>query len=238
MSYFFEFNTIKEGWPELIKVLMLKGELIFDETRESKEERYTKNLHNVMTTFREPNFEQIPKGFPYNKTYLREYSEQFLNPINEKGFEYTYGSRLRSWPFLGQDKNSVIDQIDYIIKDLKNNKQSRRAVATTLFPLMDDFVIDIPCLNIIDFKVNREFLDLTAYFRSNDIMALPSNLKGLSDLLNFVAKETSLRSGTVTIIDGSLHTYERDWKYLSKLINFAYGQLTYQKSLYEKEAKP
>jgi len=214
-SYIFG-GTVFKAWPTLITKLVKNGEMIRDVTRESLEEQFTLNLDNVVVDISTPDSRQIPAGYPYNKKYLEEYGKQFLNPINDKGFEYTYGDRLFSYP--GQYYDFTIDQITKIIELINNNNNTRRAVGITLDPLYDLNCVDIPCLQICDFKVNKELLTLVAYFRSQDIMAYPANVYGLNELLKFVGKETNLDCGKITTVSSSLHCYERDWKDILKVI--------------------
>ncbi len=219
-SYIFG-GTVYNAWPKLIKKLMKNGEMIRDDTRESLEEQFTLNLDNVVVDISTPDSRQIPDGYPYNRNYLEEYGKQFLNPINDKGFEYTYGERLRSWPSNEWETYKIFpscDQIQDIIYTLNDNTASRRAIACTLFPPEDEFNDDIPCLQIADFKVNKGLLTITAYSRSHDIMAYPANVYGLNELLKFVGKETNLDCGKITTVSSSLHSYSRDWKDLLKIV--------------------
>lgn len=214
-SYIFG-GTVYNAWPKLIKKLVKNGEMIRDVTRESLEEQFTLNLDNVVVDISTPDSRQIPDGYPYNRKYLEEYGKQFLNPINDKGFEYTYGERLLCWP--SNSSHATINQImEQVIDELSYNKYSRRSLAITIDPLQDYAEVDIPCLQIVDFKVNKELLALTAYFRSQDIMAYPANIYGLNELLKFVGNETNLDCGKITTVSSSLHSYSRDWKDLLKV---------------------
>lgn len=223
-SYIFG-GTVFKTWPKLIKKLVKNGEMIRDETRESIEEQFTLNLDNVVIDISMPDDRQIPNGYPYNKKYLEEYGKQFLNPINDKGFEYTYGERLRSYPctdyYDEQHMLGPIDQIqEFIIDRLNKNVATRRAFAITTHCEFDNILDkdDKPCLQIVDFKFNKGLLTLTAYFRSQDIMAYPANVYGLNELLKFVGKETNLDCGKITTVSSSLHSYERDWKDILKVV--------------------
>lgn len=210
-------GTVFKAWPTLITKLVKNGEMIRDVTRESLEEQFTLNLDNVVVDISTPDSRQIPNGYPYNRNYLEEYGKQFLNPINDKGFEYTYGERLLCWP--SNSSCATINQIaEQVIDELSYNKYSRRSVAITLDPLQDYAEVDIPCLQIVDFKVNKDLLTLTAYFRSQDIMAYPANVYGLNELLKFVGKETNLDCGKITTVSSSLHSYSRDFKDLLKVV--------------------
>jgi thymidylate synthase len=49
-------------------------------------------------------------------------------------------------------------------------------------------------------------------------MAYPTNVYGLNELLKFVGKETNLDCGKITTVSSSLHSYERNFKDLLKII--------------------
>ena len=126
----------------------------------------------------------FPKHTHLNKEALREYREQFEDP-NEQGFVYTYGNRLRHHFMRWYDSESAtyVDQIDYIIKKIQHNPSTRRAVAVTLDPAIDDFIDDIPCLQHIQLSVYDKKLCMYVLFRSNDIRyAFVPNMYGLMSL--------------------------------------------------------
>ena len=74
-------------------------------------------------------------------------------------------------------------------------------------------VSNMPCLSHLSFKmVNRDQVDLTAIYRSHHYRAKAlGNLIGLSQLLQFVAKESSLKAGTLTCISTHAQLEANSW---------------------------
>ena len=209
-----EYYQVRSGFPALIKTLFNSGNIVYDELRDYANERNTIDISPIMIKFIEPNINQIPHKYVHSKNYLKEYARQFLSK-NNMGFEYTYGERLLAYP------NGNIDQIALnVVCRLRANILSRRATATTIVHDLDLGRSDVPCLQVIDFKfdMNSNKLNMIAYFRSQDIMALPANVYGLSALLQAVSKALIVDSGSITLVDGSLHAYERSFEYLASLV--------------------
>ncbi|HNQ53740.1 thymidylate synthase, partial [Methanothrix soehngenii] len=126
-------------------------------------------------------------------------------------FEYTYGERLRAWESheIPDSYNVKTDQVEYIIRKLKANRTTRRAVGCTWNPLTDEKPgFHPPCLMVADFKIRGEALNLIAYFRSHDIeQAWPQNVYGLYKLQEYIAGEVYAELGTLTTISASAHIY-------------------------------
>ncbi len=161
---------------------------------------------NVMIHIEDPYSGRVSEKYPFSEKVLKEkYATQLLNP-DRMDFDYTYGERLNAW---GEEE---INQIEYVIKKLKENPNSRRAVATTWDPRKDTHVDEVPCLNHFVFMVREGYLDITVMIRSNDMYgAWPANVYALGELLNYVAERTGLKSGTVTTISVNAHIYKNDW---------------------------
>ena len=128
------------------------------------------------------------------------------------GVEYTYGSRLRNF--------NGINQIQFIIKDLKVNNFSRRAIAFTWDVIKDNGNPKSPCLNLIQALVQKKQVYLTAYLRSNDIYrAWPQNAFALRKVQKEIADALGLKMGKLNIISNSAHIYERDFLAASEIVN-------------------
>src|SRR4029078_12597498 len=78
-----------------------------------------------------------------------------------------YGPRLR-------DYGPGIDQIEFVVNELRANPNSRRAVLSLLDPGEDStFPIktnDFPCTQSLSFMERDGKLDLTVFIRSNDLI--------------------------------------------------------------------
>lgn len=74
-------------------------------------------------------------------------------------------------------------------------------------------VSNMPCLSHLSFKmINRDQVDLTAIYRSHHYRAKAlGNLIGLSQLLQFVAKESNLKPGALTCISTHAQLESKSW---------------------------
>lgn len=184
-----------------------------------------------VTTHEDPVHPKLDKDWPLDlrktvgltKESLDEYHSIFLSPDLPEGVKYTYGNRLMNYPS-GQ---GTINQIaEVILAQLRNSLDSRRAVATTMVPLIDKpsgkDMKEPPCITqvqAIQAKGNMHFL-VTA--RSNDIFkaAIP-NAFGLRLLQKTIADELNLQLGALQFTAQSAHVYEADWGDAKKLVQCA-----------------
>jgi thymidylate synthase len=195
-------KTPVDGWVRIVRKIMTAGMTLVDE-RESQ----TRWLDNAVIHIENPFQDRVSEKYPFSEPVLKEkYATQLLTP-DRMDFDYTYGERLNAW---GTEE---IDQIDYVIKKLKDSPNSRRAVATTWDPRKDTLVDEVPCLNHFVFMTRDSVLDLSVMIRSNDMYgAWPANVYALGELLDHVVKETELEKGTITTHSVNAHIYKHDWE--------------------------
>jgi thymidylate synthase len=157
------------------------------------------------------------KGFKeYAKNLIYGYSDSVV-------FEYDYHERLRKW---GRDKISLynapvsIDQIDYIINKLKDQKNSRRALAVTWMPCYDENKDDVPCLQLVQCLVRNGKLDMYIVFRSEDILsAYGQNVYGLTEMQKYIADAIGVPVGDYYHYVISAHIYHiRDAHELDRFV--------------------
>ncbi|VUT25545.1 MAG: Putative thymidylate synthase [Candidatus Methanolliviera sp. GoM_oil] len=209
-NFFIQGRTTKDVWYRGLKLIMSQGAHVLDERGSD-----TKEILNLMTRIEEPRGD-FPKEILKRERMLLEYGAQFLSPEN-KGFSYTYGERLRNWHF-SKKTDEGIDQIQVIIERIRNNKNTRRATATTWIPTIDTEREEVPCMILVDFKL-REKLELTAVFRSHDFYgAYPYNIYALSKLQEYVAEEIPAVSGGITVLSISAHIYMGDFQSAQKIL--------------------
>lgn len=159
-----------------------------------------------------------------------------LTPFNEnmsnfsddgKTFHAPYGFRLRNYGIpsdvetfnsLRQQNNQStlnfpeqgIDQIRECILMLSQNSSDRRVVANIWNPVLDlNFKCkDIPCNDMLMFKIRDEKLHLTIQNRSNDLhWGLPTNVFQFSFILEIMSCILGVEVGTQTHNSQSLHVY-------------------------------
>jgi thymidylate synthase len=118
---------------------------------------------------------------------------------------HIYGYQCRSWP----DYNGGhIDQITQVVKDLKNNPDSRRIIVSSWN------VADLPNMNLppchafFQFYVAGGKLSLQLYQRSADLfLGVPFNIASYSLLLKMMAQVTNLEEGDFIHTFGDAHIY-------------------------------
>lgn len=209
-----ESRTVKDAWFSILEKVYLEGEEYLDERGS-----HVRELLNVVAEidlswtnyYMEGALNQI-KGYNWNLEKLMDYAEQFLNPVNENGFVYTYGERLRGVSG---------DQLASAISRLNNDEYSRRALMTTWIPPVDCGSEEVPCMILVDFKIRDGLLYTTGVWRSHDVGgAWYPNLVGLYKLSEHVKEDVYACRGLggLTVHSISAHIYEHDWDYTARLM--------------------
>ena len=103
------------------------------------------------------------------------------------------------------------DQIDMIVKLLKENPDDRRAVLQMWDPNKDLARVskDVPCNTNIYFKIRDNKLNMTVCNRSNDMLwgAYGANVVHMSVLQEFVAHRLGVSVGVYRQVSDSFHVY-------------------------------
>jgi thymidylate synthase len=144
----------------------------------------------------------------FKESFLQEYARNLING-SDAVFEYDYHGRLFDWGCgLKEDGEVHQDQIRYIIDKLKEHPVSRRAVAITWCPPVDEKLADCPCLQLVQCTVRNGKLNMKIVFRSNDMLsAAGSNMYALAKLQEYIANEIGVEVGTYTHISLVPHVY-------------------------------
>ena len=204
---YFEASTPASAWGWARKAIKTNGQKVVTE-----DGQVTKEIDGMMLRILYPDVGWPISGSGWKIPALEEYYQnEIISPDNPTYFEYTYGERLRAWESheIPDSYNVKTDQVEYIIRKLKANRTTRRAVGCTWNPLTDEKPgFHPPCLMVADFKIRGEALNLIAYFRSHDIeQAWPQNVYGLYKLQEYIAGEVYAELGTLTTISASAHIY-------------------------------
>jgi len=204
---YFEASTPASAWDWARKVIKANGQKVVTE-----DGQVTKEIDGMTLRILYPDVGWPISGSGWKIPALEEYYQnEIISPDNPTYFEYTYGERLRAWESheIPDSYNVKTDQVEYIIRKLKANRTTRRAVGCTWNPLTDEKPgFHPPCLMVADFKIRGEALNLIAYFRSHDIeQAWPQNVYGLYKLQEYIAGEVYAELGTLTTISASAHIY-------------------------------
>ena len=184
-------NTTNEAWIYAKGVIANLGETVVTEDR-----AMTKEVQNLLITIKNPLAGFPIPGSNWDTKALDAYAAQLLNPY--KGtFDYTYGERINNRC-----------QLESAIRHLAEEKSTRRAVIKTWEPCKDSYSKHVPCLQLIEFLVRGDHLNMTCIFRSQDIQrAYVSNVYGLGKLQEHVGKIIGIEPGTLTTHSISAHIY-------------------------------
>ena len=116
-----------------------------------------------------------------------------------------YGYQWRSWPSQG---DGTIDQISHLIRDIKNNPDSRRLIVTAWNPADVPKMALPPCHCLFQFYVAEGKLSCQLYQRSADIfLGEPFNIASYALLTMMVAQVTGLEPGEFVHSFGDAHLY-------------------------------
>jgi thymidylate synthase len=116
-----------------------------------------------------------------------------------------YGHQWRSWP--ARD-GGTIDQIDWVVKEIKRNPDSRRLIVTAWNPADVGKMALPPCHCLFQFYVANGRLSCQLYQRSADIfLGVPFNIASYALLTMMVAQVTGLAPGEFVHTLGDAHLY-------------------------------
>ncbi len=132
--------------------------------------------------------------------------------------ETAYGYYWRHFPSAEKDKNGEwqireVDQIKYVIDELKRRPYSRRLVVTAWEPGNATRSKLPPCHYSFAFNVNDGKLNCHLTQRSGDIaLGIPFNLAAYSMLTQIIAQEVDLKLGFFahTIIDAHIYIADKN----------------------------
>lgn len=145
-----------------------------------------------------------------------------MSEFSDDGGETQPGAYGRRWrdhtlPDDNMGAASWGDQLDWVVKRLRENPSDRRAVIQMWDPGVDmdraDFGSkDVPCNLTALPWVSDGALHLTVFCRSNDMIlgAYGANAVHFSVLLEYLAGRLGLPVGTYTQISNNFHAYEVD----------------------------
>ncbi len=145
----------------------------------------------------------------FQQKFVEQYARDLLNG-SHASFEYDYHGRLFDWgERLSVNGQPVhVNQIDYIVEKLKASPVSRRAIAITWNPVIDEQLDDCPCLQLVQCVLREGKLDMRVVFRSNDMLtAAGANMFALVQLQKSIADKLGVTCGTYTHISLVPHIY-------------------------------
>lgn len=116
-----------------------------------------------------------------------------------------YGHQWRSWP---DYDGGTIDQIDYVLNQIRTNPNSRRMIVSAWNVAEVNKMALPPCHTLFQFYVANGKLSLQLYQRSADtFLGMPFNIASYSLLCMMVAQVTGLEPGEFVYTTGDTHLY-------------------------------
>jgi thymidylate synthase len=116
-----------------------------------------------------------------------------------------YGKQWRSW---ATPDGSTIDQIAWVVDEIRRNPDSRRLVVSAWNPADLDRMALAPCHCLFQFYVAEGRLSCQLYQRSADIfLGVPFNIASYALLTHMMAQACSLEVGDFVHSLGDAHLY-------------------------------
>jgi thymidylate synthase len=142
-----------------------------------------------------------------NVQYLNDHGvtiwDEWADEMGELG--PVYGAQWRSWR--GVD-GGVVDQISWVVDQIKNKPDSRRHMVSAWNPSEVDRMALPPCHTLFQFYVADGTLSCQLYQRSADIfLGVPFNIASYALLTTMMAQATDLQPGEFVHTFGDAHIY-------------------------------
>jgi thymidylate synthase len=116
-----------------------------------------------------------------------------------------YGKQWRSWEKPG---GGTVDQIAWVLDEIRRNPDSRRLVVTAWNPADLDRMALAPCHCLFQFYVGAGRLSCQLYQRSADaFLGVPFNIASYALLTHMMAQATGLAAGDFVHSFGDAHLY-------------------------------
>ena len=147
-----------------------------------------------------------------NIAYLKENGVSIWDDwADEKGeLGPVYGAQWRSWP---APDGRQIDQIAWLLEEIRTNPNSRRLIVTAWNPAEIDRMALPPCHCLFQFNVTEGRLSCQLYQRSADIfLGVPFNIASYALLTMMVAQVTGLKPGAFIHTLGDAHIYSNHFE--------------------------
>ncbi len=203
-GYQMRFN-LEEGFPLLTTKKMNLRSIIYELLWFLKGDTnicyLVKNNVNIWNEWPYQKYQQ--SAFFQNET-LKEFVEKIKNdPL----FSNKYGNLGPVYGKQWRDFNGV-DQIKFLISEIKTNPNSRRLILNSWNPPLLNQMALPPCHVLVQFYVHQTKLSLQLYQRSGDVfLGIPFNIASYSLLLMMVAQVTNLQPFEFIHTLGDAHIY-------------------------------
>jgi thymidylate synthase len=167
-------------------------------------------------------FQAFKKSADYQNETMDEYIEKIKT---DDDFAAKYGDLGPVYGAQWRNFNGV-DQIQYILDELKNNPNSRRMILSAWNPSEIKDMALPPCHTLIQFYVSNGKLSLQLYQRSADIfLGVPFNIASYALLLMMIAQVSNLEVGEFVHTLGDAHIYQNHFDQINLQLSRATKKL-------------
>ena len=142
-----------------------------------------------------------------NVAYLREHGVTIWDEWADENGDLgpVYGRQWRSW---AAPDGRVIDQISWVLDEIRRNPESRRLIVTAWNPADLDRMALAPCHCLFQFYAAEGHLSCQLYQRSADsFLGVPFNIASYALLTHMMAQATGLQPGDFVHSFGDAHLY-------------------------------
>lgn len=197
-------NTIGEAWIKSCDYIMKKGKNMKDGDKNLKE------IIHLFVTVKKPSQSDAIVDKLGDKEMIKWMLSNFLEQkrVPELKNALSYGTRLFNY----NGKN----QVEWVINKLRKKPETK---AATISMLMSDDEDYIPCVSLIDFKLRKGKLNITAMCRAIDFgKKVYANLLALNKIQEIVAEKIGVKCGELVMYNVSAHIYEENFSEVNKII--------------------
>ena len=215
MIYSNKYTSISDAWFGLLYNIQEHGyKQPIQRGSFAGDENYRIQYPFVAIEIEHPSIDMIPtmpQGMeslaPTTMEYVEDYFVNYLmNDKISENEDYVYGSR-------------IVGYVDEVIRMLKETPYTNQAVLEIASP-GDIYLSDPTCLRCLTFKIISGRIDMSIFFRSNDLYGgFCSNLGGLELLKQLIASEANLENGKIYYASDGLHIYSNQLKIVNTRLN-------------------
>ncbi|MCU0632412.1 MAG: thymidylate synthase [Methanolinea sp.] len=200
--------TLASAHEQVVRMILEKGWILETEDREA-----TVEFEEVaMRVERPASPPMVSPCSRFQQRFIEQYARNLIDG-SDAIFEYDYHDRLFNWGGGLIRKNGEdihVDQISYITRKIREAPATRRAIAVTWNPAIDEDLDDCPCLQLVQCVSRDGLLHMKVVFRSNDMLtAAGANMYALVSLQQEISRSLGLECGSYTHISLVPHIYYR-----------------------------
>jgi len=210
-------NSVSEAWEKAVIECWNRGFEVKTEYGEMSKE-ILGLLVFVENPFEEPRVHRGDINAAIRSALSKYYDEVLQgtldHAVEEGKIHYTYHERLFTYP------RESVNQIDYIVKKLRETSFSRRAQAITWVPEKDMWADSPPCLQRVWCTIRENKLVMHTAWRSRDVFrAMHMNILAMTELQKMMAEQLNVPVGPYLDFSNSAHIYEKSYGNVERFIS-------------------